>query len=311
MSAASAAGAASQMMSGAKKSNSLRPEPHPHMPTPQSDIRNFSIIAHIDHGKSTLADRILEVTGALTAARDARPVPRQDGHRARARDHHQGADRPPQVHGEGRRRPTSSTSSTRRATSTSTTRSRAASRRARARVLVVDSTQGVEAQTLANVYLAIDQGLEILPVLNKVDLPVAPTSRGRRRRSSRSSASTAPRPSRRAARPASACREILEQIVAQGARRRRAKPDAPLRALIFDTWYDSYRGAVVMVRVVDGTLKKGDKIRFLADRTRLRGHRDGRLPALRRRRSTSSAPARSASSPRTSRASTTRRSATR
>ena len=123
-------------------------------------------------------------------------------------------------------------------------------------ILVVDSTQGVEAQTLANVYLAIDQGLEILPVLNKVDLPSADLER----HASADRAGHRPRLLRghlvRAARPASASPEILEQIV-QKVPHPKGNDDAPLRALIFDTWYDSYRGAVVMIRVVDGHAEEG------------------------------------------------------
>ena len=279
------------------------------MPFNPSKIRNFSIIAHIDHGKSTLADRILEVTGALTQ-REAREqfldkmdIERERGITIKAQT--------------VRLKYTAKDGETYQLNLIDTpghvdfnyevSRSLSACEGA---ILVVDSTQGVEAQTLANVYLALDQDLEIIPVLNKIDLPssdldktkqeieqiigldtsdaVAVQRQDRRRRPRH------PRADRR-----------------RRSRRPRATPRRPLRALIFDTWYDSYRGAVVMVRVVDGSVKRGDKIRFMATKARLRGHRDRHVHAARRRRSTSSASARSASSPPTSRASTTPRSATR
>ena len=173
-------------------------------------------------------------------------------------------------------------------------------------VLVVDSTQGVEAQTLANVYLAIEQGLEILPVLNKVDLPSSDVEgtqgadrAGRRPRLRGGHL-------RAAARPASACatsssRSSRKVPAAARATRRRAAPRPHLRLLV----RHATAARSSMVRVVDGTLKKGDKIRFLADGTDYEVTEMGVLPALRRRASTSSARARSASSPRTSRASTT------
>ncbi len=137
-------------------------------------------------------------------------------------------------------------------------------------VLVVDSTQGVEAQTLANVYLAIEQDLEILPVLNKIDLPGADVERTKGQIEQVVGLDCAEAIAA-SGKTGLGVRDILEQIVRkvpppQGRGRTR-----PLRALIFDSWYDTYRGAVAMVRVVDGTLKKGDKIRFLASQHRLRG----------------------------------------
>jgi GTP-binding protein LepA len=231
------------------------------MPTPQSKIRNFSIIAHIDHGKSTLADRILEITGALTQ-REAREqfLDKMDIERERgitikaqnvrlrytARD---GAiyqlnliDTPGHVD-----------------FNYEVSRSLSACEGA---VLVVDSTQGVEAQTLANVYLAIEQGLEILPVLNKVDLPSSDLDKTKQEIEQIVGLDTS---------EAVACSgktgvgvpDILEQVV-QKVPPPRGDPDAPLRALIFDSWYDSYRGAMIMFRVVDGAIKRGDKVRFMA-----------------------------------------------
>jgi GTP-binding protein LepA len=231
------------------------------MPTPQSLIRNFSIIAHIDHGKSTLADRILEVTGAVTQ-REARPqlldkmdIERERGITIKAQNVRIAftakdgqvyqlnlIDTPGHVD-----------------FNYEVSRSLSACEGA---ILVVDSTQGVEAQTLANVYMAIDQGLEIVPVLNKVDLPSSDVEKTRSQIeqvigldcSDAISAS---------GKTGVGVPEILEQVVAK-VPSPKGDPDAPLRALIFDSWYDSYRGAVVMVRVVDGAIKKGDKIRFFA-----------------------------------------------
>jgi GTP-binding protein LepA len=234
------------------------------MPPPQSLIRNFSIIAHIDHGKSTLADRILGVTGAVTE-REARPqlldkmdIERERGITIKAQNvrlRYEAKDgqiyqlnlidTPGHVD-----------------FNYEVSRSLSACEGA---ILVVDSTQGVEAQTLANVYLALDQGLEIIPVLNKVDLPSSDVEKTRSQieqvigldGSDAISAS---------GKTGIGVPEILEQIVAK-VPPPRGNPDGLLRALIFDTWYDSYRGAVVMVRVVDGSIKKGDKIRFLSSKT--------------------------------------------
>jgi GTP-binding protein LepA len=235
------------------------------MPTPQSEIRNFSIIAHIDHGKSTLADRILEITGALTSREmraqflDKMDIERERGITIKAQT--------------VRLAFTAADGKTYELNLIDTpghvdfnyevSRSLAACEGA---ILVVDSTQGVEAQTLANVYLAIEQGLEILPVLNKVDLPSSDVDR------TKAQIETVVGLDCSEAIPCSGktgvgVRDILEQIVLKVPPPRGKQETAPLRALIFDSWYDTYRGAVAMVRIVDGTLKKGDKIRFLADAT--------------------------------------------
>jgi len=229
--------------------------------TPQELIRNFSIIAHIDHGKSTLADRILEVTGALTQ-REARDqfmdkmdIERERGITIKAQN--------------ARLKFTSKDGVTYQLNLIDTpghvdfnyevSRSLSACEGA---ILVVDSTQGVEAQTLANVYLAVEQGLEIVPVLNKIDLPSSDVDGTKQQIEQVIGLDTSDAVSC-SGKTGAGVPEILEQIVRK-VPAPKGKPEGPLRALIFDSWYDSYRGAMVMVRVVDGTLKKGTKVRFMA-----------------------------------------------
>ena len=226
-------------------------------------IRNFCIIAHIDHGKSTLADRILDVTGAVSAREQkSQLLDRMELEQERGITFKAQGVRLPFKAADGKMYQLNLIDTPGHVDfSYEVSRSLAACEGA---LLVVDATQGVEAQTLANVYLAVEGDLEIIPVFNKVDLPSADVERVKQEVEdvvgldcSQLLACSA--------KTGQGVREILEAVV------ERVPPPATedigtLRALIFDSWYDSYRGAVCMVRIKDGTVRKGDKVRLMATR---------------------------------------------
>ncbi len=229
--------------------------------TEQSRIRNFSIIAHIDHGKSTLADRLLERTGAITEREmreqvlDTMDIERERGITIKANNvrlNYTAADGKDYIlnlidtpgHVDF---------------SYEVSRSLAACEGA---LLLADAAQGVQAQTLANAYLAIEAGLEVIPALNKIDLPAADPERVAEELVG-ILGGDADEVLRLSAKTGAGVDELFERLV------RDVPPpigtlDAPLRALVFDSYFDAYRGVVCYVRVVDGRMSKGEKLKFMA-----------------------------------------------
>ena len=229
--------------------------------TDQTRIRNFAIIAHIDHGKSTLADRLLEKTGAVTEREmrdqilDSMDLERERGITIKAQtvrlDYH-GADGNDYVlnlidtpgHVDF---------------SYEVSRSLAACEGA---LLLVDAAQGVQAQTLANSYMAIDAGLEVIPAVNKIDLPAADPD-GVSSEMVSIFGGRADEVIRMSAKTGAGIDDLLEKLVSD-VPAPRGKPDMPLRALVFDSYFDAYRGVVCYVRVVDGHLRSGEMLKFMA-----------------------------------------------
>src|SRR4030095_11337844 len=208
-----------------------------------ANIRNFSIVAHIDHGKSTLADRLLSLTGTMDAKKavgqglDSMDLEKERGLPLNLSDTPGHVDFSYEV-----------------------SRSLAACEGA---LLIVDAAQGVEAQTLANYYLALDGGLDIVPVINKIDLPAADIE-GTRAQITELLELDGDAAIAISAKHGTGVADVLEAIV-QRIPRPKGDPEAPLKALVFDSFYDSYQGVVVYIRLIDGRVRAGQRVLFMSN----------------------------------------------
>ena len=224
-------------------------------------IRNFSIIAHIDHGKSTLADCLMKETGAVSEREEQEQLlDNMDIERERGITVKLQSVRLNYLAEDGKEYVLNLIDTPGHVDFTyEVSRSLAACEGA---LLVVDAAQGVEAQTLANVYMAIENDLEVLPVLNKIDLPTAEPDRVCQEVEELIGLDTSIAV-RVSAKQGIGIQEVLQRIV-DFVPPPAGNSDAPLRALIFDSWFDSYLGIVIMIRIIDGKVRVGDKIRFMA-----------------------------------------------